>query len=75
LTEDLRRRGIVMRPSDLGIDTTAATRDLLAAQTLGDLVACSGGLYAPPAKFLRPPAAKPATAAVQAKPALHSAEG
>jgi malonate decarboxylase alpha subunit len=75
VTEDLRRRGIVMRPSDLGIDTTTATRELLAAQTLGDLVACSGGLYAPPAKFLRPSVAKPATADVQAKPALHSAEG
>jgi malonyl-CoA decarboxylase len=37
LTEDLRRRGIVMRPSDLGIDTTTAMRDLLAARSLDDL--------------------------------------
>jgi malonate decarboxylase alpha subunit len=51
MTSDLRRRGIVMRPSDLGIDVKDATRDLLAAQTIDDLVACSGGLYVPPAKF------------------------
>jgi malonate decarboxylase alpha subunit len=51
MTSDLRKRGIVMRPSDLGIDVKDATRDLLAAQTIDDLVACSGGLYAPPAKF------------------------
>jgi malonate decarboxylase alpha subunit len=74
LTEDLRRRGIVMWPSDLGIDTTTAKRDLLAARSLDDLVACSGGLYAPPAKFFRP-SVKATTAAVQTKPALQSAEG
>jgi malonate decarboxylase alpha subunit len=51
LTSDLRRRGIVMRPSDLGIGVKDAKRDLLAAQTIDDLVACSGGLYVPPAKF------------------------
>ncbi len=49
--DDLRRRGIVMFPSDLGIDVGAATRDWLAAQTIDDLVTMSGGLYAPPAKF------------------------
>jgi malonate decarboxylase alpha subunit len=54
MTADLRRRGIVMRPSDLGIDVADATRELLAAQTIDDLVAASGGLYAPPAKFRRP---------------------
>jgi malonate decarboxylase alpha subunit len=75
VAEDLRKRGIVMRPSDLGIDITTATRDLLAAQTIDDLVTCSGGLYEPPAKFLRPSVAKPATADVRAKPAIHSAEG
>ena len=74
LTENLRRRGIVMRPSDLGIDTTTAKRDLLAARSLDDLVACSGGLYAPPAKFFRP-SVKATTAAVQTKPTLQSAEG
>jgi malonate decarboxylase alpha subunit len=51
MTNDLRRRKIVMRPSDLGIDARDATRDLLSAKTIDDLVASSGGLYAPPAKF------------------------
>lgn len=48
---DLRRRGIVLRPADLGINRDAATRDLLAARTIDDLVGCSGGLYEPPARF------------------------
>jgi malonate decarboxylase alpha subunit len=52
-TESLRRRGIVMFPEDLGIDVRTATRDLLAAKTIDELVAASGGLYAPPAKFRR----------------------
>jgi malonate decarboxylase alpha subunit len=56
-TDGLRRDGIVMFPSDLGIDVNAAGRDWLAAQTIDDLVTASGGLYAPPAKFL--PAAVP----------------
>jgi malonate decarboxylase alpha subunit len=47
----LRRRRIVMFPSDLGIDIETATRDWLAAQTIDDLVTASGGLYVPPAKF------------------------
>jgi malonate decarboxylase alpha subunit len=51
MTDDLRHRGIVMRPSDLGIDAKDATRDLLSAQTIDDLVVCSGGLYMPPPKF------------------------
>src|ERR1700752_1978860 len=55
-TDRLRRRGIVMFPSDLGIDVDMATRDWLAAQSIDDLVTASGGLYAPPAKF------RPATA-------------
>ncbi|MEI9984829.1 MAG: malonate decarboxylase subunit alpha [Aliidongia sp.] len=50
-TEQLRSRGIVMRPEDLGIAPATATRDLLAAQTIGDLVRISGGLYEPPARF------------------------
>jgi malonate decarboxylase alpha subunit len=53
-SEDLRRRGIVMFPSDLGIDAPSATRDLLAARTIDDLVTASGGLYVPPAKFRKP---------------------
>jgi malonate decarboxylase alpha subunit len=56
-TDSLRRRGIVMVPSDLGIDVKTATRDWLAAQTLDDLVTASGGLYAPPAKFRPAPVA------------------
>lgn len=51
VANDLRARGIVMQPSDLGIDPATATRDLLAAQSIDDLVAISGGLYTPPAKF------------------------
>jgi malonate decarboxylase alpha subunit len=50
-TSHLRRRGVVMLPVDLGIDPHTATRDLLAAQSIGDLVRCSGGLYEPPARF------------------------
>jgi malonate decarboxylase alpha subunit len=50
-SDRLRRQGIVMFPSDLGIDVNTATRDWLAAQTIDDLVTASGGLYAPPAKF------------------------
>jgi malonate decarboxylase alpha subunit len=50
-SDRLRRRGIVMFPSDLGIDVNTATRDWLAAQSIDDLVTASGGLYVPPAKF------------------------
>jgi malonate decarboxylase alpha subunit len=50
-TESLRRRGLVMLPSDLGIDVATATRDWLAAKTIDDLVTSSGGLYEPPVKF------------------------
>jgi malonate decarboxylase alpha subunit len=51
ISDSLRRRGIVMFPSDLGIDVSTATRDWLAAQTIDDLVTASAGLYVPPAKF------------------------
>jgi len=51
--ESLRRRGIVMTPSDLGIDVATATRALLAAKSIDDLVTSSNGLYAPPEKFRR----------------------
>ena len=53
MTSDLRRRGIVMFPADLGIDEKTATRDWLAAKSIDKLVTASGGLYAPPAKFRR----------------------
>ena len=49
--ENLRDRGIIQRPEDLGIRKSEASRDLLAARTIKDLVRCSGGLYAPPARF------------------------
>jgi malonate decarboxylase alpha subunit len=52
-SDSLRRRGIVMFPSDLGIDAAMVTRDWLAAKSIDDLVTASGGLYAPPAKFRR----------------------
>lgn len=49
--ETLRRRGVIQRPEDLGIDPLAATRQLLAAHSIQDLVTWSGGLYQPPSKF------------------------
>jgi malonate decarboxylase alpha subunit len=48
---DLRDRGLVAYPEDLGIQRTQAKRSLLAAQNVDDLVTWSGGLYNPPAKF------------------------
>jgi malonate decarboxylase alpha subunit len=64
MTDDLRRRGVVKLPSDLGIDVETATRDLLAVKSIEELVAASGDLYAPPAKFRSHlPPAKSATAA------------
>jgi malonate decarboxylase alpha subunit len=51
MVENLRDRGIVRRPEDLGIDKREATRDLLAARSVKDLVRASGGLYTPPARF------------------------
>lgn len=50
-TADLRRRGVVAYPEDLGIRRAQAKRSLLAARSIDDLVAWSGGLYAPPARF------------------------
>lgn len=49
--EDLRARGIIRRPEDLGIEPLDADRALLAAKSIKDLVHWSGGLYDPPAKF------------------------
>jgi len=50
-TAALRRKGVVAFPEDLGIHRLEAKRALLAARSIEDLVAWSGGLYAPPAKF------------------------
>ncbi|MBA3591686.1 malonate decarboxylase subunit alpha [Methylibium sp.] len=49
--ENLRDKGIVQRPEDLGIDARLATRDLLAAKSIKELVRWSGGLYDPPKRF------------------------
>jgi malonate decarboxylase alpha subunit len=49
--ENLRDRGIVQRAEDLGIRKSEATRDLLAARNIKDLVRWSGGLYEPPSRF------------------------
>ncbi len=51
VVENLRDRGIVRRPEDMGIDRRLATRDLLAARSIKDLVRASGGLYDPPKRF------------------------
>jgi malonate decarboxylase alpha subunit len=50
-TAELRRRGIVAYPSDIGVERLRAHRSLLAARSMEDLVAWSGGLYNPPPKF------------------------
>jgi malonate decarboxylase alpha subunit len=47
----LRTRGIVAYPDDIGVPRLQASRSLLSARSIDDLVAWSGGLYAPPARF------------------------
>ena len=47
----MRELGIVKTPEDLKIDPSKATRSLLAAKDMRELVEWSGGLYNPPAKF------------------------
>jgi malonate decarboxylase alpha subunit len=49
--DDLRKRGIVALPEDLGIRRSDARRSLLAAHSVKELVEWSGGLYNPPMKF------------------------
>ena len=51
LVQKLRARGVIRRPADLGIDPRDATRNLLAARSMRDLVRASGGLYQPPRRF------------------------
>ncbi len=51
IVENLRDRGVIQRAEDLGIDKRDATRDLLAARSIKDLVRASGGLYQPPVRF------------------------
>ena len=50
-TEALRHDGLVAFPEDLKVETRLANRSLLAARSIEDLVAWSGGLYDPPAQF------------------------
>jgi malonate decarboxylase alpha subunit len=50
-TTELRRNGIVAYPEDIGVHRLQANRSLLAARSMEDLVAWSGGLYQAPAKF------------------------
>ncbi|WLI91222.1 malonate decarboxylase subunit alpha [Massilia sp. R2A-15] len=51
MVENLRDRGIIQRAEDIGVDKRLASRDLLAAKNMKDLVRASGGLYAPPRRF------------------------
>ncbi len=50
-TAQLRRKGIVAYPEDIGVQRTQAGRSLLAARSMEDLVAWSGDLYQPPPRF------------------------
>jgi malonate decarboxylase alpha subunit len=50
-TAELRQRGVVAYPEDVGVHRRQANRSLLAARSMEDLVAWSGGLYKVPAKF------------------------
>jgi malonate decarboxylase alpha subunit len=51
MVQQLRERGAVRWPEDLGIDPLDADRGLLAARSIEDLVHWSGGLYAAPSRF------------------------
>jgi malonate decarboxylase alpha subunit len=51
MVENLRDRGVIRRAEDIGVDKRLATRDLLAAKNMKDLVRASGGLYSPPKRF------------------------
>jgi malonate decarboxylase alpha subunit len=50
-TTALRQRGIVAFPEDVGVKRLQAKRSLLAARSMEDLVAWSGGLYKAPSRF------------------------
>ena len=50
-TARMRREGLIALPEDLGIRRIDASRELLAAKSIAELVDWSGGLYNPPAKF------------------------
>ncbi|MDB5758890.1 MAG: mdcA [Burkholderia sp.] len=50
-TERMRRDGLIALPQDMGVERNEASRSLLAAKSVADLVEWSDGLYDPPAKF------------------------
>jgi malonate decarboxylase alpha subunit len=50
-TRQMRSDGLIALPEDLGVQRSQATRSLLAAKSMADLVEWSGGLYEPPARF------------------------
>ncbi len=51
-TENLRARGIVQMPEDVGVRPSEASRSLLATQDIKGLVRWSKGLYDPPSQFV-----------------------
>jgi malonate decarboxylase alpha subunit len=51
-TERLRNGKIVFYPEDIDVKREDARHSLLAAESIGDLVKASGGIYKPPARFL-----------------------
>jgi malonate decarboxylase alpha subunit len=51
-TQDLRARGIVQLPEDVGVSPSEASRSLLAAEDIKGLVRWSQGLYDPPPQFV-----------------------
>ena len=50
-TAALRQRGIIAFPEDVGVKRLQAKRSLLAARSMEDLAAWSGGLYKAPSRF------------------------
>lgn len=50
-TRKMRSDGLIALPEDLGVHRGDATRSLLAAKSMAELVEWSGGLYEPPARF------------------------
>jgi malonate decarboxylase alpha subunit len=50
-TACMRAEGLIALPEDMGVRRADATRSLLAAKSIAELVEWSGGLYEPPAKF------------------------
>ena len=50
-TASMRAQGLIALPEDIGVRRADATRSLLAAKSIAELVDWSGGLYEPPAKF------------------------